>query len=160
MTNSQKQQNQMCGLFQVSYLINGDLFGGTSFSVSLLVYTPTKTVSGMGHVSQAVNPPFSLTSQLQGEFSYLCTMESCHIMADLNGFCLPTLLVHGVPQATQNTKLRMLLNEDWKSGTANFKFLRDNKWVEVENAKVQLMETKELTDLTKLAELTKVPVNA
>ena len=43
-----------------------------------------------------------------------------------------------------NTKLKMFLEDDWKTGVANFHYLRDGRWEEVRNAKVELIEEKNL----------------
>ncbi|WP_417345306.1 DUF1842 domain-containing protein [Ferrimonas sp.] len=132
------------GLFPVSYQIalgtkERPILGGASLTLKLLVDTVNKSVSGVGHIFQPVSPPINLVSQFTGEWSYMCTMKDCHILVVAEGFDISPLLVGGHPIEHKNAKLRMVMNEDWQSGVANFCFFARGQWHEVEGARVELV---------------------
>ncbi|TKB51631.1 DUF1842 domain-containing protein [Ferrimonas sediminicola] len=131
------------GLFPVSYRIalgsvERPILGGASLTLKLLVDTVNKQVSGVGHITQPVSPPLNLVSQFTGEWSYICTMKECHILVVAEGFDLSPLLVGGHPIEHKNAKLRMVMNEDWQCGVANFSFFARGQWHEVEGARAEL----------------------
>lgn len=139
-----KAAGNKVGLFHVCYNIGGDKPGAPLFKVSLAVFTPHKTVSGLGHISQATRPPLDIATKLQGEYTYMCVMPKvCHILVTATGYPV----IHwphsgGVgPVIPHNVELRMVLSEDWKSGTANYKYI-DSKgvWHEVTDAPVAFVE--------------------
>lgn len=140
MTQVQSSQEQIQGVFNVSYLITNHLMGGVSLHVSL--HVAGKQVTGFGRVSQATNPPVDVLSKLSGEWSYMCTMTSCNILVVLDGVNL-----HGV----ENTKVRMSLADNWQSGAASFQYLNNGEWHDCEIAKVELSEP---LPISKLAEVT------
>lgn len=132
------------GLFIACYEIGGDKAGAPTFKVNLSVYTPEKTVSGIGVIDQAVNPPLHITSSLHGTFTYMCVMpKNCHIQVRLTGH--PVISWHQIngigPVIPANVEFIMVLTEDWKSGSANYSYLDKNgKWHEIENAPVKLVQ--------------------
>jgi hypothetical protein len=133
---------QRTGLFPVSYEIGAGKPGAPRFTVHLLVYTPGKTVNGAGLITQTINPPLEEATVLHGDFTIMTVMpKNTHILVTATGF--PP--IHGAmqgginPAIQPNTKLRMILDEDWRTGTANFSYLHDGKWHEVENASVHLI---------------------
>lgn len=137
---SNKAENST-GLFRVSYVISKmPTIGAPTMSVDLVVDTVRKTVSGVGLTTQAVNPPMNVVSQFTGEWSYMCTMKDCHILVVAEGFDISPLLIGGHPTEYKNATLRMSLTEDWQSGRANFSYLHDGKWHEVEGAFVSICE--------------------
>jgi len=136
-----KKAESMVGLFHVCYKIGGDKPGAPLFKVSLAVFTPHKTVSGIGHITQAVRPPLNIATNLHGGYTYMCVMpKNCHILVTATGYPI----IHwppfgGIgPVIPHNVELRMVLEENWKSGTANYKYC-DAKgvWHEVTNAPVK-----------------------
>lgn len=129
------------GLFIVSYDIGGELPGAPLFKVNLSVFTPAETVSGIGHITQAVNPPLNIGTKLEGHYTYMCVMpQTCHILVTATGSMIVKWPQGGGigPVIPCNVELRMLLAEDWVSGTANYKYLdNQGQWREVTNAQVK-----------------------
>ena len=73
--------NQPTGLFPVSYEIGTEKPGAPRFTVHFLVYTPGKTMNGAGIITQAINPPLEVATQLHGDFSYMTVMpKNTHIL--------------------------------------------------------------------------------
>lgn len=129
------------GLFHVCYQIGVPKPGGQIFKVSLAVFTPGKTVNGTGHITQAVNPPLNLGTNLQGDYTYMCVMPRvCHILVTAEGYPIVHWPPHGGvgPVLMPNVHLRMVLSEDWKMGVANYSYCDSKgKWHEVTNAPVK-----------------------
>lgn len=131
------------GLFIACYKIGGGKPGAPLFDLHLCVNTPDKSVSGMGQLTQAVSPPLNLKTQLTGDFTYMTVMpRNVHILVVATGY--PSIAWPpggGIgPVLQPNASIRMVLEEDWKSGTATYKYV-DNKgtWRDVENAAVKLV---------------------
>lgn len=156
--HSENTQNSLEGLFLASYEIgNTHMMGNVRFHVSLLVNTADRSVTGVGNVTQPVSPPVNIRSELNGEFHYQCTMKSCHIMVNLSG----TQPYPGIPpfgvMPIHNTQLAILLDDDWKQGTANFSYLDDKgEWQEVQGAPVTLIDSAVSNDIARLAETVSV----
>lgn len=128
------------GLFIASFQIGGDKPGAPSFRINMCVYTPGETISGIGHITQAVNPPLDIPTNLQGQFTYMSVMpNNCHILVTATGTPIVKWPQGGGigPVLPINVDLRMVLTEDWKTGKANYKY-QDSKgnWQEVTNAPV------------------------
>lgn len=134
---------QMTGLFIVSYEIGGNMPGAPSFNVNFSVYTPGETVHGMGHLTQATNPPLDIGTNLSGQYTYMCVMpKNCHILVTATGFPIIKWPQGGGvgPMIPPNVELRMVLEEDWRSGTANYKYQDGSgNWHEVTNAPVKMV---------------------
>jgi hypothetical protein len=133
----------MTGLFIASYEIGGEMPGSPLFKVNFSVYTPGETVHGIGHITQTTNPPLDIATNLSGQYTYMCVMpKSCHILVTATGHPIIKWPQGGGigPVIPPNVELRMVLNEDWKSGTANYKYM-DSKgmWHEVTNAPVKIV---------------------
>jgi hypothetical protein len=132
------------GLFPVCYEIGGDKPGAPLFKVSLLVYTPGKTVSGYGIITQATNPPLKIETKLNGDFTYMTVMPRIvHILVVATGYPDIHWPPHGGigPVIPPKVHLRMVLKENWKSGTANYQYL-DSKgnWHNIKNAPVKIVD--------------------
>lgn len=128
------------GLFIASFQVGGDKPGAPSFRINMSVYTPGETISGIGHITQAVNPPLDIPTNIQGQFTYMCVMpNNYHILVTATGYPIIKWPQGGGvgPVLQPNVELRMVLTEDWKTGTANYKY-QDNKgnWQEITNAPV------------------------
>ena len=125
------------GLFPISYEIGGALPGAPLFTMHLGVFTPGETVSGMGHVTQAISPPLDVGTALHGTFTYMTVMpKNTHILVTMTGY--PITGVTTGREHGPNVKLRMVLNDDWEAGTANYKYLdHAGEWREVKDAAVK-----------------------
>ncbi|MEZ9198322.1 DUF1842 domain-containing protein [Shewanella sp. 10N.286.54.B9] len=140
MTQVQSSQEQIQGVFNVSYEITNHLQGGVSLHVDL--HVAGKQVTGFGRVFQATSKRVNVLSKLSGEWSYMCTMSSCNILVVLDGVDL---------NGAENTKVRMSLADNWQTGAASFQYLFDGEWHDCEIAKVELSEP---LPISKLAEAT------
>jgi hypothetical protein len=114
------------GLFIACYEIGTGKPGAQLFSVNLGVYTPEETVSGSGLITQTTNPPLKISVHLVGQYTYMCVMpKNCHILVTLNGYPIvkwPSLGGAG-PVLQAVVELRMVLTDDWKSGTATYSYV-------------------------------------
>lgn len=130
----------MDGYFIVSYRIGGDMPGAPIFTVHLGVDTAHKEVRGDGEVTQAVNPPLRIRTMLSGTFTYMCVMpKECKILVKLGG--VPAAAPSEHPPGLLNTDLHMVLNDDWKSGTASYRYRDDSgQWVEITDAPVEQID--------------------
>ena len=117
------------GLFIVSYLVGNEMPGAPLLHLDLMVSTPNKEVSGRGVVTQAINPPLNVVSKVSGDFTYMTVMpKNTHILVVLTGYPVIKWPIHGGigPVIPPNLQVRMVLNEDWQEGIANFTYVDDN----------------------------------
>jgi hypothetical protein len=154
------KENQV-GLFRVSYVISScavglPLLSASQLTLELVVNTVDKTVNGVAHVFQATNPSINVISQFAGEWSYMCTMDSCHILVVADGFDFSSILIGGTPLEHKNVTLRMSLSENWQSGAANFSYLHDGEWHQVEAAHVKVSSDETQNNLDALTTFTSV----
>lgn len=130
------------GLFVASYVIGTQQPGAPRFTVHLLVNAPTETVTGQGEITQAVNPPLNLQTRLQGSYTYMTVMPSnTHILVTATGYPIIDWPEHGGigPVIPPNVDLRMVLTDDWRTGTANYRYMdAQGNWNSVNNVPVQL----------------------
>jgi hypothetical protein len=128
------------GFFIVSYKIGTGDLGATTFTVHLGIDTVNEAVSGSGLITQAVNPPVHVSTNLQGQYSYMATMQDCHILVVCEGHPVIKWPKGGGigPVIPPNVHLRMVLTEDWKSGVANYAYVNDEgKTVEIKGVPVE-----------------------
>ncbi|CAH1608328.1 DUF1842 domain-containing protein [Vibrio jasicida] len=144
------QTNQSHDVFLASYIIGNKLAGGIRFDVKLLVGGPGQSITGKGNITQAVSPPLHVHTELTGNYHYQATMRDCHIMINLQGY----QAYPGIPPVgadLHNVTLRILLNDDWKSGVAFYSYKdSDGNWVDVENQPVTLESNDQVENLEKL----------
>ena len=150
-------QNTAVGLFPVTYRIQSQvdgqpLLGAPVLTVQLLINTVDKSISGVGTAFQATHPPLNEISLIKGDWSYMATMESVHILVVADGVSPSSILVHGAPITTENLRLRLSLTEDWQAGFANFAYLNHGEWVTVEGATVTVVEESPQTVLHGLSQ--------
>lgn len=130
------------GLFIASYEIGTGLPGAPSFAVHLTVSTPAEHVTGQGRITQAVSPPVDVSTALDGDFTYMTVMpDTSSILVTLTGHPIVNWPPGGGigPVILPNVQLRMVLTDDWSSGTANYKYLADDgTWRTVSNVPVRI----------------------
>ncbi|WP_076589737.1 DUF1842 domain-containing protein [Vibrio ostreicida] len=125
-------------IFAAHFNIGNGLVGGQRFDVNLLICQRDKSIVGKGHLFQSVNPPLNVFTDLNGTFNYQCTMSSCHIMMNLQGY-QPYPGIPPVGTDLHNVTLRILLDEDWKTGVAFYSYKNESgEWIEAENQPVTL----------------------
>lgn len=149
-------ESNIIGLFLANYVIGSGMLGAPSFRMSLLINTPDRSVSGRGIVSQATNPPLNLVSILSGEYHYHCAKSDCYVLMNLVG-SQPYYGIPPVGSDLQNSRLHLMLNDDWQAGVANVSYLdpRTGKWTEHEQLPVKLVDNSEISDITLLAQRVK-----
>lgn len=104
-------QAQQVGLFNSCYQVGTGLAGAPSLHLNLAVSTPTHKVSGIGQITQAVNPPKDIHSELSGVYSEMTVMpNTTHIQVRLAS-----------PQPGAMDVL-LVLSKDWKSGEGEFSY--------------------------------------
>lgn len=137
------RKNELVGLFIVGYQIGGDKPGAPLFKVHLTVHTPTETINGLGQITQAIHPPLDVSTKLEGNYTYMTVMpHNVHILVTATGYPLVQWPQHtGIgPVILPNVHLQMVLSEDWKTGTASYKYIDNNgKWHKIEDAPVKLI---------------------
>jgi len=144
--NLESNSSAKCGLFLAQYSIYiPNAMGAPLFNLFLTVNTPSGTVTGGGNITQTTNPPLNLGTKLDGNFTYMTVMpKQTSILVTATG--VPA--VNWSPNAgigpvlLPNVELRMVLDGNWQSGTANYKYLNScGEWNSINNAKVQIINT-------------------
>jgi len=139
------------GLFNAHYRITNHLAGGVEMQLNITVNTVNKRVTGMAHITQAVNPPMNIISEIQGDFNYMCTMDSCHILVVAEGVSPFQPIIRDVPQIHNNLSLRIVMEENWQKGVANYRYCINNVWHEVTQAQVEIITNADIHNIEKLA---------
>ena len=136
-------ETEKVGLFLACYQIATPRIGAPLFKLTLTVNTPEETVQGIGKITQTTNPPLDITTKLDGSFTYMTVMpDTTQILVIATGYPSIHLPPGGGlgPVILPNVELRMVLNKDWKSGTANYKYIdNQGKWHSINDAVVQLV---------------------
>lgn len=139
---------QKTGFFLASYTITSGAMGAPTFNLNLGVYTPKETVHGVGQITQTTNPPLDVETKLDGSYTYMTVMpNNTHILVTATGYPIIQWPPHGGvgPVILPNIELRMVLDENWKSGTASYKYRDDQgNWHSIKDAKVQLVDANTL----------------
>ncbi|MEM7536853.1 MAG: DUF1842 domain-containing protein [Chloroflexota bacterium] len=136
---------------QASYLIGEEKPGAVQFQVNLVLDPEHQTVSGTGRVTQAVNPPLSVSTRLHGQYKVLNLSLRAPIqmiLVDAIGYPIlqwPPFAGVG-PAFPPNARLSMTL-ENWTTGTASFSYVDDNgDSHEVSDAPVKLLSSTQPND--------------
>jgi len=143
--NANPASKSQAGLFLAQYLISTPSapYGSPVFSLFLTVCTPSGTVTGAGNITQTTNPPLNLGTKLEGSFTYMTVMpKQTSILVTAQGYPAVNWSPHaGIgPVLQPNVELRMVLGSDWKSGTANYKYLTSQgQWNCINNAQAELV---------------------
>ena len=144
--------NELIGLFPISYEIGTGLPGAPLFTLHLVVNTPARTVNGAGLITQTTNPPLNEATVLHGDFTHITVMpKNTHILVTATGHAPIRWPAHGGigPVLLPNVHLRMLLANDWKTGTANYEFIVNGKSHDVNDAPVKAIAIQQATGAAK-----------
>jgi len=137
--------SQAEGLFPLSYRIGTSQPGAPTLILNLLVYTPEHSVRGTSSITQAVNPPLDLHSDVWGQYTYLTVMppSASKILITAQGN-------QGGPGSNSviNFKLHLVVSDDWKEGVANYQYYNGHSWVTVNQVPAHLQETVQSSTLS------------
>lgn len=144
------------GLFRASYYITQKIggqekLGCATLRLDLIINGPEKSVNGISNLYQASNPPVNVISHLNGDWSYISHNNQTNTLIVVDGFDLCDIQFGGNPMAHKNVSLRLVMSEDWLSGTASFNYLYEGEWYEVEYANVSLLEGEKQINLDALS---------
>ncbi len=127
------------GLFPVGYRIGNDIPGAPLFTVHLVVNAATDEVNGAGTITSTANPPLDVHTTLRGDFTYMTVISnnsSILLVLDGVGHIGPKT----APLIGQNVRLRAILSEDWKTGTATYSHSTDGiNWIPVKDVPMELL---------------------
>jgi hypothetical protein len=131
---------QKTGLFIVSYLVGNEMPGAPLLHLHFAVNTVDKVISGQGQVTQAINPPLDVRSNIYGDFTYMTVMgPKTSILITATG--VPAIqwpTGGGIgPVLPPNLSLRMVLDDGWKSGTASYRYQIGDTWHELTDVPVK-----------------------
>ncbi|CAH0440261.1 DUF1842 domain-containing protein [Ralstonia pseudosolanacearum] len=119
------------GLFPVTYVVATPAIGAPVLTLSLLVNTPAKKVSGIAKITQSTNPPLVFHADVWGTFSQLRVEEGAEasIILTLDGnpsgqtsMIAETFHFHGI------------LSSNWQTGQASYRYEEGGRWHAVEHA--------------------------
>lgn len=135
------------GLFLACYEIGEPIPGAQLFRAAFSVYTPDHTLSGQGVITQTTNPPLDIQTNLTGDYTYMTVMPNeSKILVTATGFPKIAWPPHGGigPVILPNVQLRMVLDSNWKTGIATYKYRTGvleglDDWHEVKNVPVKLV---------------------
>jgi hypothetical protein len=130
-------------LFMITFLIGGDKPGMPVFRANFSVYIPGEALTGVGNIIQSSIPPTNIPTNLDGQFTYMSVMPNCYhiVITAIGKAIIKWPHGEGIGQAIPtNVDLKMVISEDWKTGTANYKYMNNaGKWSEVSNAPVKAL---------------------
>ncbi|HVE10736.1 MAG TPA: DUF1842 domain-containing protein [Paraburkholderia sp.] len=119
------------GLFPVNFRVATPAIGAPVLTLTLLVNTPGKRVSGVARITQTTYPPLHFQADVWGTFSPV-TVESvseADIVLSLAGN--PSGPTSGLAETFQ---FHGILKGDWKSGAASYRYFEGGNWHEIEHA--------------------------
>lgn len=138
-------KKEIPSVFIANYLISDGSEGGISCTLNLFFDPFTSQVDGRSTITQPVPDMVPVKSSVSGHYQPVYTMDSKNTLVVLTGFS-------DSRGALVNLELRMVLNEGLKSGTANYSFLDQGEWVQVENQQVELIEDTRPYEINRLAD--------
>ncbi|MBI2242145.1 MAG: DUF1842 domain-containing protein [Magnetospirillum gryphiswaldense] len=113
------------GLFQVCYMVGGNMPGAPAVNLHLAVNTPAQSVNGAGMITQATNPPLHESTTVSGNYSVMTVMpNNTHIQVRLTGYPPVNWPPNGGvgPVIPANLDMIMVLTKDWKGGDAQYQY--------------------------------------
>jgi hypothetical protein len=131
------------GLFPLSYLISDENPGGPVFKVELIVYTPKERVVGFGSITQPLAGLQTIDTEMKGNYTFMkVSTDSSYIIIAVHGY--PPVMGPSISLGNNiqlpNCDLRMIVSDDWKSGTANYKYLdSEGIWHDIKDIPVNLV---------------------
>lgn len=132
---------QPVGMFLGCFQVGGHMPGAPAVNLHLGFNAPAQSVSGVGQVTQAVNPPLNIASNVTGTYTYMTVMpNNTHIQVRLSG-TPPVYFPSGAgigPAVPANLEMIMVLAKDWAAGDAQYQYRNGlGDWVKIESAPVK-----------------------
>ncbi len=115
------------GAFHVRWIIGNPTAGGQMLHVDAVVVTPSRSVSGVARLTQAISPPLDVHFDIHGP--YMDVTEKHFVLLSTNP---------AGPPGTPFLFLGMVLNADWKSGTASYRYVIGSTTGHQENVPVKI----------------------
>ncbi|KZN44239.1 DUF1842 domain-containing protein [Pseudoalteromonas luteoviolacea] len=145
-------QSSIQGLFLANFFLGNKSKEQVHFNISLLVYVRNKTISGRGKVFIPAASEQDIISNLYGEFHYQRAAEKCYIALDLLGH-QPCLGIPPTCKTTHNTKLNILLDDNWQVGEAGLSYIDPitKGWQTIDQLPVRQVDHSNIADLSQLA---------
>ncbi|QIH08985.1 MULTISPECIES: DUF1842 domain-containing protein [unclassified Pseudomonas] len=121
------------GLFHTRLIITNPVIGAPILTLDLLVNTVRKTVSGLAQVTQSTSPPVHFSADVWGDYSQIKLDRSSegHLVLNLAGN--PS---GPGSQIAETFHLQGILNLDWASGFASYRYNYQGHWHVVQHAAV------------------------
>ena len=132
-----KLKSKEAAVFHVCYRIGGEKPGEPVFTMELIVNASpgNPSMAGHGTIFQAVSPPEKVETDLKGAYSPEPGIPESHWLVHLTGY-----EKGGFPMPIQNAEVWMRMSRDWREGMANYTYLVNGKWKQVDDAKVQAVD--------------------
>lgn len=124
------------GLFPVNLRVATPAIGAPVLTLSLLVNTPAKRVSGVARIYQSTYPPLEFHADVWGNYTQLLLSPNAEANIVLTLAGNPSGPTSGLAETFQ---LHGVLKGDWQSGQASYKYFENGRWHDVEHALVTLV---------------------
>ncbi|MGH1417069.1 MAG: DUF1842 domain-containing protein [Pelagimonas sp.] len=108
------------GLFLVNYRVSNGMAGAPVLTLALTVSTPNRMVSGIAHVTQALQHPNVATAQVTGSYHEYSDVNGPNYVISLDGYA-PVVVNN---DARPILEAELVLVGGWESGTGSFSFRR------------------------------------
>jgi len=133
------------GLFQVCYMVGGNMPGAPAVNLYLAVNTPAQSVTGAGQITQitqTTNPPLNEPTNVTGNYSVMTVKpNNTHIQVRLTGYPPVNWPPQGGigPVIPANLDMIMVLTKDWKDGDAQYQYRSGltSDWTKIASAPVK-----------------------
>nr|WKF60218.1 hypothetical protein HUO10_004739 [Paraburkholderia busanensis] len=124
------------GLFPVNLRVATPAIGAPVLTLSLLVNTPAKRVSGVARIYQSTYPPLEFHADVWGNYTQLLLNPNAEadIVLTLSGN--PSGPTSGLAETFQ---FHGVLKSGWQSGQASYKYFENGRWHDIEHALVTLV---------------------
>ncbi|WCM23001.1 DUF1842 domain-containing protein [Paraburkholderia bryophila] len=123
------------GLFPVNLRVATPAIGAPVLTLSLLVNTPAKRVSGVARIYQSTYPPLEFHADVWGNYSQLQLAPGTDPVIVLTLSGSPSGSTSGLAETFQ---FHGVLKSSWQSGQAGYKYFDNQRWHDVEHAIVTL----------------------
>lgn len=133
-------------LFVVELQAGTGLPGAPELHLSLAVDTVTRQLSGIGAVSQAVNPPLDMLTYVKGAYFLLPILPPAKFPLQVHLTGVPAL-THPLSNVVMhpNTQIYMMLNQQWNEGVCTYKYEVGGVWHTVSDVPVKAVKTEAIS---------------